>query len=322
MRPQILNSKHLKKIAFSLLFSILFITLSLAALPAQAYYSMPVSGTVTAFNLGQGVKVSVECTYRFSTELASGEAIIGQSYSRSLKLEDGTITIALYLPQPFDQWIRADAHLYAENVSLSEFNLPITGYESLGIGVTANIKAIPKAIMSVNGPATLNSDTVTFEQIGTKSFDIQVFSDAASGSSIEITEHFKVDISVGLTINAGPLSNTVPLTQISVLNLEPAMSTSDTVNIIPIVWLGRNSGLIIIVALVLLIAGFGTYTYFRVRPKLMAKQNSRIIQQEEPKPNKNPVSTASKDAEVYCMFCGNKLPSKAVFCRACGKKQE
>ena len=312
MPYEILDIKT-KVMVLVLLVTLLFPCLSVSAYPDEETISLN-TGDIY---LVSGVKVKLTCN--LPVELSTGSHTMrpGETSTWHIQINTpGTVSISVYIPSPVDEWY-----------SMSEDFTSITGLLHIPIisGLSATLKINPSASLTIDGPGSLSPSSVSLDYMGSsKSFTVSSYSSASNKAKITVYADFKLDLSVGLSISLFLFSQQIASTNIGKFPMSPTVSETITVSVPfdPIASLLGNPFFIILglASILGLIVAVGAH---RARKKVEAKMKRGVrtpppqpVQKEKPTPARTSMKT------VYCINCGEKLPSHATYCRKCGKKVE
>jgi hypothetical protein len=296
----------------------------MATFPAKAYSYQTVSASTGEVNVGSGVLVKLTCEFRVSCYLDSSTATAGSTHTGNLRLEDGKITIAIFIPSPIDQWFQTEYDFY-DYSDFTNLNIPITNF------VSANVELVPTASIGVSdsGPASLSPSTLTFGyEDYQKQFTISVYSSAQGGTTIYLEQNFNVEIRVGLAITFFVFNYNVVSVPIGSFPLAPTQFESISVpNWYETLFgfLSTDFFMLILFLAMAAVIGFVLYSGVKNMRRYNAKRKQSISpagEQVPPSPSPSASIISKTESDFYCIFCGAKLPPHAVFCRKCGKKQE
>ncbi len=313
------------------LIAILFL-LTVSLLPSA--FASPDSYTLTSgtgiVDLVGDAKISINYT---SQATISHSSTIGKGETKfwDIGLQAGTIDISVYVPSPLSQWY-----------SVSTF-IPIGSYYDVSIatGISARVEVVSSASLDLIGDARLSTDSLSWSSEGTKTISVTTYS-YASGNII-VESNFNFQINVGLVIGVPPLSIEIAKTDIGTFPASPKVTESMTISI---PFYERILGLIfghpvfLVIAIAtsfLVLLSIAMIISGRRKRKKLERTARRVPATEQvrksiPKPPKRPEivrevpkhkkAVPETGKELYCIHCGEKLPSHAVYCRKCGKKIE
>lgn len=254
--------------------------------------------------LNEGVKVKI--SYRSQATVSHPSTIgKGKTESWSIELEGGTIDISVYVP--YSGW-------YSESMSI-----PIGSYIDIPIetGISMRVKVVSSASLRLTGDARLSTYSLHWSSEGTKTFNVTTYDDASGKITVE--SNFNFQINLGLVIGISLFSIEIINRNIGTFPASPKISESMTVPSggVPLSALAAYAFLVVVVVILIAVA----FTTRRAKPSIQVPKPPR--QPEPIKEVSEPKKIVSKPEEmIYCVYCGEKLPSHAVYCRKCGKKVE
>lgn len=314
-------------IALTSLIALLFSSLLVSASPTSETVSIS-TGDV---ELSSRVKVRLICSLNVKLYSTSDTIEPGKSSTWYIQINSpGTVSLSVFIPSPYNDWYTTSKEFTSITSTL---HIPIVS------GLSATLKTNPSASLNINGPGSLSTSSMSFDYMGSsESFTVSSYTSASNGAKITVNADFKIGISVGLSIDLLLFSQQIASTSIGQFSMTPSISDSMTVSIPsnPIVSLITNP-LFVILGFVIgsfSIIGLAIRRSYR---KNLEKQRARSVSALEqvrklaPKPLKRhepvakkikPQKQVSKPDIIYCLYCGEKLPSYAGYCRKCGKKVE
>jgi hypothetical protein len=136
-----------------------------------------------------GIKAKV--TYDADLTINKADSVLpGDSKSWDLQLSGGTLTLSIYVPFPIDKWY-----------TISQ-SIPIGSYYDVPVseGVSARVKILASTPISLEGQASVDCSSLTWESEGTQRILINVDNTAQPGSSVTINMPFTFNVNIGLVI--------------------------------------------------------------------------------------------------------------------------
>lgn len=310
-------------------FEIIAILLLLTIFLLPSVFSSPDNYTLTSstgdVDLIAGVKVKISYT---SQATVSHPSTIGRgkTASWSIGLSDSFIEISVYVPSPVSQWYSASRIM------------PIGSYYEIQIttGISVRVKVVSSSSLDLTGDGRLSMHSLSWSSEETKTFQVDSYTN--SKGKITVKSSFDFQINLGLIIGISPLSIEIADTNIGTFPASPKVSESMTVSI-PFYDQILSFILGPLVLLILLIAFLTIVMVIPARRKRKEQERRarRVSATEQvrkliPKPPKRPETVREipkqkkavpkTEEAIYCIHCGEKLPSHAVYCRKCGKKIE
>lgn len=297
------------------------IAILLSILIASSVFTVSGSPTTKTVSASTGdielfADVKVKFTYSLQAQLYSLATTtkLGERTTWNAEIGSATIKLSVFVPQPINRW-------YSTTKSLSEFasslNIPISS------GLSATLRASPSVTLSINGPASLSTTSLYFSnEQTTKQFYVTAHSATSSGSTIKVNADFKMDMSISLDIDLFLFSQQIANTNIGQFPLTPTISETITVSTVHNILLNIISHPLFIFSVIIVVPSVAIMAIV-ARRKGKKQEIEKLI--SKPAKNIKKTTTVEKIATkqvktVYCIYCGESLPSQAVYCRKCGKK--
>ena len=313
---------------FEMIVILLLLTIFLLPLVSASPGTHTLTSSTGDVKLIAGVKVRID--YRSQATVSHSSTIgKGKTESWNIELRGGTIDISVYVPSPVSQW-------YSGSMSIqigSYYDIPIT------TGISARVKIVSSASLDLTGDARLSTDSLSWSSEGTKTFEVTTYSYASGKITVESTFNFQINL--GLVIGISLFSIEIANTNVGTFTASPKVSESMTIStpfldqILGFIFspLGFLTLLVAFLTIAIVISArrkgkkrerrarriSATERVKKLIPKPLERPETPETIRETPKQKK----TVLKTEEVtYCIYCGEKLPSYAVYCRKCGKKAE
>ena len=326
---------HSKKRDF---FSLLIVSVLLCSffslLPVSAYSYETVSADTGNIDLIAGVKIRIDCSFRVSGGLGNTKLEPGETISKLITINDGSMTVNVYIPSPVNSWYSATKS-FTFLQELTNINIPIIEF------VSANIRLVPTATFTTIGPASVSPSKINFDRIGpdydsrnSKEYIIMIDS-SAQGSRVAINHVFSVELIAGVNIGMSLFSTEIASTSLGSFSMSPTIPENIDVSHWYESWLNTLlSPFLVLPAIFLMFI----LTFFIVTSKIRKRKEIKTREEQLKNISKRKTEDTTysnqrksqdsvpkrldKKSYIFCIFCGAELPSKAVFCRKCGKNQK
>jgi len=197
-------------------------------------------------DLAFGVKAKI--VYEVSVSITKpSSALPGETKKWDIQLSSGALSISVYVPSPVNKWYTA-----SKSVPVGSYvDIPVT------TGITARVKALSITQLSVSGPASLDTNSLSWESEGAKSITVNTRSDAKAGEIVTVGISFKFPIYVGIVIDLLFFKKEIASANIGAFNASPTLSESMSISALP-----SEMPIFLVMAaviVVLIIAGYVVY---------------------------------------------------------------
>jgi hypothetical protein len=224
---------------------------------------LSVSTGEVALAFGIKVKIVYEA---YATVSKPSSAQPGETKSLNVALNGGTLSVSVYVPSPINNWYSA-----SQSVPIGSFvDIPVA------TGVSARVKVISSAQLSVSGPANLDVYSLTWESEGTRSVSVNILPDAKAGQTVTIKMNFQFPIYVGVVVDLLLFQKEIASTNIGAFSASPTLSESINIGTSPLQSPISISWYIIIAAVVLLIIAVSGYAAYRHHKTSTSKYSTNI----------------------------------------------
>lgn len=209
---------------------------------------------------------------------------------------------------------------------VTETEVPLEDMKSIAIfdGVSLIFDLSPSVSFSVTGPATLNQTNFAWENfLDKQTFETPVFLNASDKDELTIDADFYLNTQISVYVQ---LQNyTLEIVNYPIPQLEMSPRITHSVKIEPtatIIDTPKNLTYLLIGALAIALTVIALLIIRKIKSKKAKKETPVLTpkqyeQTEVIKPEK-PLETSG--STVYCIYCGEQLPTEATYCRKCGKK--
>ena len=287
------------------------------AILSFAFLSALVSAAETTHGLSALMKKEVELgdDLKFDMFLHSSVTLVipekieaGENLTWLFGLNPATIMIFLEIPSINKTYV-TETEIPLEDLK------PITVFD----GVTLVLDLSPSAKLSVTGPATLNRTNISWENFLSKqSFETQVFLNASSKDELTINYDFYLDAQINVYIQLQNYSSEIVGYPIPQLEMLPKISHSVEIESTPTIIDALRNPINLLAGALAIALVVIAFLIFRKRRSEKAKKQTPII---TPKQHEQPDKKSEKsESTIYCIYCGEQLPTEAAYCRRCGKK--
>lgn len=272
------------------------------------------SATTGDVDLAYGIKIRLTCSFPVYLTPPS-EIEPGESSTCYVQVNPGTVSLEVYIPSPVDDWFSVSEEIYT---------LASAFYITIVPGLSATLRISPSASLTVDGPGSIDITSTTFENVGSgETFLVSCYGDASHGAQITVNADFGLDIDIGLSIDLFMFRQEVASTPIGSFSMKPRVSDTVVVS----TFLGRIFDAVfspwgIFMLLLVALFVFGTVAMVVSSRRKRKEQARKVIPKPLEKPKVMKKKPLPKIETVYCIYCGEELPSQAVYCRKCGKRVE
>ncbi len=232
----------------------------------------------------------------------------GENATWEFGLNSASVMIFLEIPSINQTYV-------TETEVLLEDSKPIAIFD----GVSLIFDLSPSVDLSVNGPATLNQSHLAWENFLDKQiFETPVFLNSSGKDDVTLDADFYLDTRISVYVQLQNYTSEIVNYPIPQLKMSPRISHSVEVSPAPT----TIDQILLIGVLAIAFAVFLAVAIIRSRRSRKAKKKALVEtleQSELPEVTRLPKQSDS-ESTVYCIYCGEKLPKEATYCRKCGKK--
>lgn len=263
--------------------------------------------------------VKVRLTFSFKARLYPSTYTIQPRKTSSWYLyttSPATLSLFVFIPSPVNRWYSTSRELTSISSTLV---IPLT------TGLEARLRLKHSASLGITGPGSLSMSSVDFDYLdSSENFQVTSYSSASNGAKITVNADFQLETTISLSINLFLFEQDIATTNIGTISMTPRVSDSITISVPPnpIANLLGNPLFIIIGFVVILGTAIGIAAHRSGRKVEPIGKKTAAPSQPQPLEREKPIRPqAQKSNMIYCLYCGEKLPADASFCRKCGKKQ-